>query len=68
MSRKKKNNFTSLELDKRKYVVVDEEDGSISIYNITPRYHICIVNYKSKDQEYARNCIMETLDYLKRDI
>lgn len=58
----------SLELDKRKYVVVDEDDGSISIYNITPRYHIRIVNYKSKDEEYARNCIMETLDYLKRDI
>lgn len=68
MSRKRRSSFTSLELDKRKYVVVDEDDGSISIYNITPRYHIRIVNYRSKDEEYARNCIMETLDYLNRDI
>lgn len=68
MSRKRHNTFTRLELDQRKYVVVDEDDGSISIYNITPRYHIRILNYKSNDIEYARNCIMESLDYLKRDI
>lgn len=68
MSRKRHNTFTRLELDKRKYVVVDEDDGSVSIYNITPRYHVRILNYKSNDIEYTRNCIMESLDYLKRDI
>ena len=54
--------------DKNKFVIKQENEGKYSIYYIDTDIKICILTYQDKDDEYCKNSIIETLNYLQREI
>lgn len=54
--------------DKNKFVIKQEREGKYSIYYIDSDIKICILTYEDDDDEYCKNNIIETLDFIQRDI
>ena len=63
-----KNVNPSYVCDKDKFVIKQEKEGKYSIYYIDTDIKICILTYEDNDDEYCKNNIVETLNFIQRDI
>jgi len=62
------NESLDIVLDDTKFAVIQDNVGEYSILNFTGGNKIIVKQVKDDNDEYARNCIMEILEYLQRKI